>query len=592
MSAEKGRSTSPASPARATRRSRPARRTGTAKVSEDRLVLAAVLDPIVTMDEEGVIQFASDSIETLLGWPPEELVGRSMNVLMPAPHRGRHGGYVARYRQTGTAHILGRPRTLDAQHRDGTTIPVELCVSRVDRPNGPGPLFVGILRSARHCVDGRAAQSAAERDLQERLDQQTAELQATHLRLRMADRMASVGTLSAGLGHDVNNVLLPVRAHLNAIEKLAASPEARRHIEAVRRAVAYLQQLSDGLHYLALDPERDNLDECTSLGEWWRQAGAILLKAVPRHVKVQTSMPATLPPVRVAPHRLTQAILNLVVNAGEAIPATRKGLVRVAAEAAPRRDALRLSVSDNGSGMTPEVRRRAFEIFFTTKPRGLGTGLGLALVRNVAERAGGAVDIESRVGRGTTVTMLLPISMPVNAGGGQTASTRVTISVDDARAADLLRHLLQHAGAEVHMDGDPEGTAVWILAPRADRLATAKAWASGGPRRRLLLFGEPLARSRRAWMALGPTVIDRPGELDAVRAALALVLSPTDAGSSPPRSPTSSTVTVRTLAGESSSGIIKTTSGPMSRSRRSSSRSQPSSTKSAGQHRLFGKPRP
>jgi hypothetical protein len=150
-------------------------------------------------------------------------------------------------------------------------------------------------------------------------------------------------------------------------------------------------------------------------------------------------------------------VLNLVVNAGEAIPSLeadpsrkrRQGRVRVAARAETDPGGqtwVLLSVTDNGTGMTPEVKRRAFELFFTTKSRGHGTGLGLPLVHKVAARVGGRVEIDSEVGKGTTVSMWLPAADPVVRV--QTARHAV-VSVGDPRMASLVRHLLEAAGFKV-----------------------------------------------------------------------------------------------------------------------------------------------
>ena len=265
------------------------------------------------------------------------------------------------------------------------------------------------------------------------LAKETSALHTAHLQLRMADRMASIGTLAAGLGHDMNNVLLPVRARLNALKAAGESgklpPAELKHVDEIRRSIAYLQQLADGLHYLALDPDDSRLshgEHSTDLRRWWSQAGPLLAKAVPVQARVSCLIPEGLPRVALAAHALTQAVLNLVVNAGEAIARSpsrprRQGHVRVWAERC-RDDAgwLRLGVTDNGPGMTEEAKRRAFEMFFTTKPRGLGTGLGLPLVRKVIERAGGTVNIVSEAGKGTTVVALVPAFHPHAARSGST----------------------------------------------------------------------------------------------------------------------------------------------------------------------------
>jgi histidine kinase/DNA gyrase B/HSP90-like ATPase len=247
---------------------------------------------------------------------------------------------------------------------------------------------------------------------------------------------------------------------------------------------------------------------------------------VPKHVKVSASFPADLPPVGVAAHGLTQAVLNLVVNAGEAIPEPNgvnrkggKGKVRVAAEAAPAADGawVRLSVADNGTGMPDDVKRRAFDMFFTTKTRGLGTGLGLALVRQVVERAGGRVDIDSKVGRGTTVTMSLPAVVPAESAEAERGDGGAVVSIGDGRAAALMRHLLEVSGTPVRLDGDAAGARVWIVDPATASIERVRAWRRDHPRSRLVLFGVPSSASAARWRALAPLTIEQRDDLEAVR---------------------------------------------------------------------------
>ncbi|MCA9285747.1 MAG: response regulator, partial [Phycisphaerales bacterium] len=231
--------------------------------------------------------------------------------------------------------------------------------------------------------------------------------------VEVVDRLAALGTLAAGLGHDMNNVLLPVRAHLNALRagdgEHPLPDSARHHIDAVSTSIAYLQQLADGLHFLAMDSEQETArGESVELGAWWAHVGPLVLKAVPKQVQVTAAIPAGVLRVRMGAAGLTQSILNLLVNAGESIPPERAGRVHLWAEADAPNGGVRIGVTDDGCGMSEAVRRRAFDMFFTTKPRGMGTGLGLPLVRRVIERVGGSVQVDSAPGKGTTVVLHVP----------------------------------------------------------------------------------------------------------------------------------------------------------------------------------------
>jgi PAS domain S-box-containing protein len=502
--------------------------------ARDRAALAAVLDPIITIDARGTILSASDSVQRVLGWAPSELIGQNANILMPEPHHSAHDGYLANYHRTGQTNIMNRPRRFDAMRKDGSLVPIELCVSRANMPGGVPPLFVGIVRDMSAFAAAERSRDEERVRSQQLLAEQTAALQQSNARLLMADRMASIGTLAAGLGHDMNNVLLPVRAHLNALRVSADAGNLRRtdrqHVEEIQQSVAYLQQLADGLHFLALDPDTGEDQRggggATELKQWWSQAGPLLSKAVPKHVRVTASFPADLPPANLAAHGLTQAVLNLVANAGEAIPPPgerkrKQGSVRMEAKA--RRDAtgdwVHLSVTDNGAGMSEEVKRRAFDMFFTTKPRGLGTGLGLALVRKAMDRAGGRVEIQSELGKGTTVTLIVPAVRA--AAERETRRTFAVISIGDGRAAGLLQHLLESAGALVH-SRDPSEAHIWVLDPATADFEAAKRWRRNKPEGRLVLFGRPGASSEQAWTSLSPLTIDAPGDFESVRSAITL----------------------------------------------------------------------
>lgn len=357
------------------------------------------------------------------------------------------------------------------------------------------------------------------------LAEEVSAIHAAHLRQRQTDRLAFIGTLAAGLGHDMNNVLLPVRAHLEAASSLALVPEVRRHIDSVQKSVLYLQHLADGLHFLALDPEKEVSEPAaTDLRVWWSQAGPLLAKAVPKHVKVEVSLPASLPAVAMSSHGLTQVVLNLVVNAGEAIPPNRnrrQGLVRVWAELSEDEDGgegrVRLGITDNGRGMSPEVQRSAFELFYTTKPRGLGTGLGLSMVARVVSRARGSVHIESKPGKGTTVSVVLP-----EAAWNTRATNAVkgVVSLKDGRAADLARQILESSGVRVLSGEETAKADIWVLDARKGALADATAWRTRNPVGVLVLLGGADAPSTRLWSSLRPILIENGDDLEEIRGAL------------------------------------------------------------------------
>ncbi|MFZ4573978.1 MAG: two-component system sensor histidine kinase NtrB [Phycisphaerales bacterium] len=484
------------------------------------------LDPIITMDATGVIQSASESVEHVFGWTPHELFGRNVKVLIPEPRRSSLDRYLDRYRHADKGKSLSRARRFDAIRKNGTAVTIELSMSRAELPTQSEPFFIGIVRDCSGEIDLSADSPAARSKLQKLVTEQTRALATANLRLQLADRLASLGTLAAGLGHDMNNVLLPVRARLNAIEHTAVSAAALNHVKAVRRSVAYLQHLSDGLHFLAMDPvgtgEASGDPGAADLGQWWAQVGVLLKKAVPRGIRITASFSARLPAVRSGPHWLTQAVLNLLINASEAIADPRKGRIRIGATASDDGKEVRLSVADNGRGMTALVRRRAFDLFFTTKSRGMGTGLGLPLVRKVAERAGGRVELKSSHGSGSVVTLVLPaVAGSKRRATADDARPTAAVTLADARMSALVSQILLAAGAHViGANRATPGTAdIWVTEPTGAALAAAGRWRRRSGRRTSVLVGKP-QKSLKQWAALQAVVVETPADFEALRDAL------------------------------------------------------------------------
>ena len=411
-----------------------------------RAILAAALDPIVTIDAHGVIHSASDSVLRVFGWTPEELVGRNVSVLMPEPYHSAHDGYLAKYRQTGETAILGNTREYAGVRRNGEVFPLELSVSRADPVPGE-PIFIGILRdvSDRKRIERQLQQH--QRQLEELVTERTQALRQSQQQLRVSDRFATIGTLAAGLGHDMSNVLLPVFCRLDAMESVDLPDSAREGVGAVRESMEYLRQITNALRLLTLDPSQQGDEDATVVADWWSQVGSLLARAAPRTVRVWLEADDDLPPVAMAPHQLTQAMLNLIVNAGEAIEGA--GLIKI--EAGRRDDdVVDVVVSDTGRGMDAQTLHRACDPFFTTKTRGVSTGLGLAIVHGVVRGAGGTLRIESEPGKGTIICMTLPIAdSPIGGASAQTAA----VDVHDGRVAAFLNALLVSLGVEVAQSG-------------------------------------------------------------------------------------------------------------------------------------------
>jgi signal transduction histidine kinase len=243
-------------------------------------------------------------------------------------------------------------------------------------------------------------------------------------------RMEALGTLSAGLGHDMANVLLPMRVCLSGLGPL--TPETAPLVDALHRAVEHLSGLTKGLRALSLDLDTSAATSgSVMLAEWWTSAISPFTWALPKGVQLHAeglaSADNSLPPVRVPAHVLMQAVFNLVQNAAHALgqrnaadpqskPAgkiwitARPEVALSGPSGAESMSVIHLTVRDDGPGMDPETLARCTEAFFTTRAKAQGTGLGLFLVRTVMERHGGKLLVESKAGEGSSFTLVLPVA--------------------------------------------------------------------------------------------------------------------------------------------------------------------------------------
>lgn len=349
------------------------------------------------------------------------------------------------------------------------------------------------------------------------------QLEESQSQLRLAERMASLGTLAAGLGHDMGNILLPIHAQLDDLDTASLPPNVAETLAALGKSVKYLSRLASGLRLLALAPgdgdRDDHGQQSTDVSTWWPDVEPILKNAVPRGIELSFKYCPGLPPAAVAKHLLTQIVFNLVQNAGEALRERGRGRVAVAAEQSG--GYLLLQVSDDGPGMTPEVRRRCLEPFFTTKSRTLSTGLGLAMVNGIVRRAGGTMEIESNPGIGTTFICRLPLS--VNAGA---AAPRALVTVAEPRLRAMIASLLRVHGFDVGSASDRQAPPTLWVADAAEQISPdIHAFLSGGPNRRLLVLGDTHEPLHSDQIVALPSGLSMP-ELRKAVAALAKVGRP------------------------------------------------------------------
>jgi PAS domain S-box-containing protein len=370
-----------------------------------RVILQNAYDAFIAVDARGRITDWNTKATQLFGWTAREAIGRDVaELLVPPSQRGRAAQGLRQFAATGRAPLPEGPAEATALHRDGREIPVEVAIAALPTPDGYGAsAFVRDIRP-------RKEVEAREHQRQQRLDEARAALQR-------AQKLEAVGKLTGGVTHDFNNLLHIISANVQLLQRSSANQAQRLQgiLDAVERGSRLSAQLLAFARRQPLHPLMVNLAQLIE------RMDSLLLRAAGDAVELRKVVQPNLWPALVDPNQLENVLLNLVINARDAMEARGRIVIELA-NASIAHDALpdpdmtpgqyvTVAVCDTGSGMPPEVMEHAFEPFFTTKPEGKGTGLGLAMAHGFVKQSGGHIVLSSRVGEGTTVRIYLPRCM-------------------------------------------------------------------------------------------------------------------------------------------------------------------------------------
>ncbi|HYM84094.1 MAG TPA: ATP-binding protein [Candidatus Dormibacteraeota bacterium] len=406
-------------------------------------VLDASPNAIVGVDSHARIVYVNPQVATTFGWAQAELLGQPIERLIPDALAGRHAGHRAAYLEHPVARPMSIGLDLAGRRKDGSEFPVEISLAPVAGPDGILVFATVVDISARKALEAQLLQ---------------------------AQKMESVGRLAGGIAHDFNNMLFAIRGYADLLDedldRLASDGadvlELRSSVEGIAAAADKATALTSQL--LAFGRRQHIQPVVLNLGEAVASLESMLRRLLGERVEIVLDLDRATGRVEVDPGQLDQAVMNLVVNARDAMP--DGGTIRIETgnvvfdepyaiehfDVQPG-DYVMLAVSDTGHGMDQETRRHVFEPFFTTKEPGKGTGLGLATTFGIVRSAGGHIWVYSEPGRGTTFKIYFPrAEAPAEARPGQhvpaetTSAGRVLLVEDEPAVRDLTRRVLERAG--------------------------------------------------------------------------------------------------------------------------------------------------
>lgn len=449
-------------------------RTGRATPSRsDGVSAAAILDAspsaIVAVDEAGHIVYVNDSAETVFGYARDEILGGPVERLLPERFRDQHVDHRREYITAPVARPMGIGLDLAARRKNGTLFPVEVSLAPVRLPEG--------LRVFATVVDVASRKSIKTQLLQ-------------------AQKLESIGRLAGGIAHDLNNMLFAIRGYVDLLTEDLADPgngdsdtakwlgyvgsigqAAERASDMTAQLLAFSRRQVVRPRVLEMNSAAENIESlvCPLIGP----AISLSLRLDPEAGRI-----------RADPGQLDQIIVNLVVNARDALPGGGQITIETANVEFDERSAfqhgevaagrfVQLIASDNGVGMDAETVENIFEPFYTTKALGKGTGLGLSTIYGIVHQAGGHISVYSEPGHGSTFKIYFPhVDSPaekvvVIRPAAESGHGRVLVVEDEQVVQEITARILERAGYEVTVVADgSQGLSAALAEPGFDVVVT------------------------------------------------------------------------------------------------------------------------
>lgn len=396
-------------------------------------IIKTSIDAIMVVDEEGVLVDLNPAAMTTFGYSRAAAVGRPIaDLIIPPASRGAHAAGMARYTASGISRVLDQRLTVDAMKADGTIFPIELTISEIRLPDRR--VFTAHLRDL-------TATRAAEEEMARQRD-----------RLHQAEKLSAMGSLLAGVAHELNNPLAILVAQSTLLVETSPDPNQRRRAERIHAAAERAGRIVKS--FLAMARQKPEKREQVAVNPLIGSTIDMLAYGLRSHgIRVETRLDPAGPTVIADSDFLGQVIANLVVNAQHAL-AEQPEPRRIVLTTRSGPDSVVIEVGDNGPGVPAHLREKIFEPYFTTKPTGVGTGIGLSISKSVISAHGGTIALDTAAGGGALFTITLPMAAAKPAAGAPAegeadGSFRVLVVDDETDVRESLAEMLELLGHKV-----------------------------------------------------------------------------------------------------------------------------------------------
>ena len=427
-------------------------------------LLEAAPDAMFCVREDARIALVNMQTERLFGYERGELVGELIDVLVPERMRGVGLSHRIRYISEPQSHPMDSGIEFVGLRKDGSEFPAEMSLSATKTEGGV--LIISAVRD----ISSRLRIQAESEYLQVEEEHERMEV-----RLHQSQRLESLGQLAGGIAHDFNNLLSVMMNYSSFVhEAITNAPDGvageywKPVLEDLDQITLASKRAADLTHQLLAFSHREIIrPQVVDINSVIKGIEQLLRRTLGEDIELKTSLATELWPVRADPGQIEQVLVNLIVNARDAMPSggtlsidtqnviTDDEFVARHVGSRPGKFA-RVRVADTGTGMTEEVRAHVFEPFFTTKPKGEGMGLGLATVNGIITQAGGYAEVNSELGVGTTFAALLPVTdeaivLAAKADRMDNSSRGETILVveDEELNRELTRRMLARNGYQL-----------------------------------------------------------------------------------------------------------------------------------------------